>query len=182
MEGELIQAIGRARAIRRNESNPQDILILTNVPIPIKVELLTTWGEVVPTKLEKLLATANIAPLSYNELQRIYPDSFKTRSEAITAVKNFFDRYESIKAIVKSNLSAILPIYNINRENRTQFQNYKELGLVNYTRNTKGAKPCFAVIFILETNEIEEALTALVGELKSYKYICAFSADGEALP
>jgi hypothetical protein len=38
------------------------------------------------------------------------------------------------------------------------------------------------VIFDIEANEIEEALTTLVGELKSYKYICAFSADGEALP
>jgi hypothetical protein len=38
------------------------------------------------------------------------------------------------------------------------------------------------VISDIEANEIEEALAALVGELKSYKYICAFSADGEALP
>jgi hypothetical protein len=182
MEGELIQAIGRARAIRRDESNPLDILVLTNVPIPIKVDLLTTWGEVVPTKLEELLATGNIAPLSYNELRRIFTTRFKTNSIAKTAVKNFFDRYSNIKTIVKSNLSAILPIYNINRENSTQFQHYKKLRLVRYTRNTKGARPCFAVIFDIESNEIEKALTLLVGELKLYKYICAFSAEVNDLP
>jgi hypothetical protein len=33
------------------------------------------------------------------------------------------------------------------------------------------------VISDIEVNEIEEALSLLVGELKSYQYICAFSAE-----
>ena len=181
-EGELIQAIGRARAIRRDDTKPLDILILTNVPIPIKVDFLTTWSEVVPTKFEALLADNKIAPLSYSELARIYPTQFNSIKVARTVVNNFFKRYTTIQDVVKSNLSAFLPIYNINREKGTQFQHYKELKLVRYTRNTKGAKPCFAVIFDIEANEIEEALSLVVGELYSYQYICAFSADGEDLP
>jgi hypothetical protein len=181
-EGEQIQAIGRARPFIRNKSNPLDILILTNVPIPIKVDLLTTWGEVVTTKLEDLLAKRKIAPIAHNELARLYPDLFKTVKVARTAVDNFFKRYAAIHDVVKSNLSDLLPIYFINREKGTQFQHYNELMLVKYSRNIKGAKPCFAVIFDIEANEIEKALTTLVGELKLYSYICAFSADGEALP
>jgi hypothetical protein len=38
------------------------------------------------------------------------------------------------------------------------------------------------VIFDIESNEIEKALTLLVGELKLYKYICAFSAEVNDLP
>jgi len=181
-EGELLQAIGRARGIRRDDENPLDILILTNVPIPIDVDLLTTWPEVVPTKLEALLADNKIAPLSYSELARIYPTQFNSIKVARTDVNNFFKRYSPIKDIVKSNLSAFLPIYNINREKGTQFQHYKELLLVRYTRNSKGAKPCFALIFDIEANEIEEALSLVVGELKSYQFICAFSTASEVLP
>ncbi|MFT6907463.1 MAG: putative DNA primase/helicase [Oleiphilaceae bacterium] len=180
--GEIIQAIGRGRGLRRNKSNPLDILILTNVPTLPNVDLLTTWPEVVPTKLEVLLTNNKITPLSHNELVRLFPNQIKTTKTARTAVNNFFKRYSTIKDVVKSNLSDLLPIYSIIREKGTQFQHYKELRLVRYTRKAKGAKPCFAVIFDIEANEIEKALTALVGELKSYKYICAFSADGEALP
>ena len=181
-EGELMQAIGRVRAIRRDDTKPLDILILTNVPIPLKVDFLTAWSEVVPTKLEALLADNNIAPLSYSELARIYPAQFNSIKVARTDVNNFFKRYTTIKDVVKSNLSALLPIYNTNREKGTQFQHYKELKLVRYTRNIKGAKPCFAVVFDIDANEIEKALSLVVGELKSYQYICAFSADGEDLP
>jgi hypothetical protein len=181
-ESEIIQAIGRGRAIRRDDTNPLEILILTNVPLPEKVDLLTTWKDVVPTKIEALLADTKIVPLSYSELARIYPIQFNSVKVARTDVSNFFSRYKPIQDVVKSNLSAFLPIYSINREKGTQFQHYKELVLVSYTRRLKGAKPCFAVIFDIEANEIEEALAALVGELKSYKYICAFSVDGEALP
>jgi putative DNA primase/helicase len=181
-EGEIIQAIGRARAIRRDENNPLEILILTNVPLPIPLDLITDWNSVVPTSFETLLSKIKVMPLAYNELKRMHPEQFSTIKKARVAVNGFYDRYSSIKKVAKSNLSAFLPIYSINREKGTQFQHYKELGLVRYTRNITGSKPCFAVIFDIEANEIEEALTTLVGELKSYRYICAFSADGEAIP
>jgi len=181
-EAELIQAIGRVRAIRRDDTKPLDILILTNVPLPLKVDLLTTWNEVVPTKLEMLLANEKISPLSYNELERLYPNTYRSNKTARIAVDKFYKRYPVIKDIVKSNLSAFLPIYSINREKGTQFQHYKELRLVRYKRKSKGAKPCFALIFDIEADEIEEALSLVVGELKSYQYICAFSTNGEALP
>ena len=181
-EGELIQAIGRARAIRRDNTKPLDILILTNVPIPIKVDLLTTWNKVVPTKLEILLADKKIAPLSHNELARIYPIPFNSVKVARTDVANFYKRYTAIQDIVKSNLGALLPIYSITREKGTQIQYYKELRLVRYTRSAKGAKPCFAVISDIEPDEVEEALSLLVGELKSYQCLCAFSTEVNDLP
>jgi hypothetical protein len=177
-EGEIVQAIGRARGLRRNGSNPLDVLILTNVPTPIKVDLLTTWSEVVPTKLEVLLADNTITPLSHNELVRLYQNQFKSTRIARTAVDNFFKRYPIIKDVAKSNLSDLLPIYNINRENSTQFQHYKELRLIRYIRNSKGAKPCFAVTINIEASVIKEALSSVVGGIKSYQYICAFSPDG----
>lgn len=134
------------------------------------------------TKLEVLLADKKIAPLSYNELATVYPLPFNSAKVARSDVGNFFKRYTTIQDIVKSNLSALLPLYSITREKGTQFQHYKELGLVRYTRSAKGAKPCFAVISDIEPDEVEEALSLLVGELKSYQYICAFSAEANNLP
>jgi len=139
--------------------------------------MLTTWNKVVPTKLEILLADKKIAPLSHNELARIYPIPFNSVKVARTDVANFYKRYTAIQDIVKSNLGALLPIYSITREKGTQIQYYKELRLVRYTRSAKGAKPCFAVISDIEPDEVEEALSLLVGELKSYQCLCAFSTE-----
>jgi putative DNA primase/helicase len=42
-EAEQLQAIGRGRGVRRNASCPLDIVILGNVPLPIKVDILADW-------------------------------------------------------------------------------------------------------------------------------------------
>jgi len=42
-EGELLQAVGRGRGVRRNAEMPLEVLILTDVPLPIPVDTLITW-------------------------------------------------------------------------------------------------------------------------------------------
>jgi hypothetical protein len=42
-EAELMQAIGRGRGVRRNASCPLDIVILGNVPLPIKLDTVAAW-------------------------------------------------------------------------------------------------------------------------------------------
>jgi hypothetical protein len=37
-EGELMQAVGRGRGVRRRAETPLEVLILTDVPIPIPVD------------------------------------------------------------------------------------------------------------------------------------------------
>ena len=56
VEGELIQAIGRGREIRRTVANPLDVLLLCNVPLPFEVDDFTTWAEVQPQPWEVMAA------------------------------------------------------------------------------------------------------------------------------
>ena len=49
-EAELIQAIGRARSIRRTEDDPVQIMILTSAVLPIRVDEVTTWDKLVPDR------------------------------------------------------------------------------------------------------------------------------------
>ncbi|HHZ64914.1 MAG TPA: hypothetical protein EYN51_05355 [Flavobacteriales bacterium] len=69
-EGQILQAIGRGRAIRRSVRNPLDVILLTKVPLPIEEQhlTLTTWKDIQPTMLEVLLAQHDIVPLGIGEL------------------------------------------------------------------------------------------------------------------
>jgi|GEM_PF-2119523 len=55
VEGELIQAIGRGRGIRRAAADPLDVTILCNVPLPFEADF-TTWREVLPQPCELMAA------------------------------------------------------------------------------------------------------------------------------
>lgn len=55
-EGQLIQSIGRPRAVNRTADNPVHIDIVTNIPLPIEVDETVTWKEMQPHPLEVLAA------------------------------------------------------------------------------------------------------------------------------
>lgn len=55
-EGQLIQAIGRARAVNRTADSPVHIEIVTNIPLPIEVDETVTWKEMQPHPREVLAA------------------------------------------------------------------------------------------------------------------------------
>jgi|SRR5438093_6363446 len=42
-EGELLQAVGRGRGVRRSADTPLEVLILTDVPVPLPVNELTSF-------------------------------------------------------------------------------------------------------------------------------------------
>ena len=170
-EGELLQAIGRARAIRRTKDNPLEINILTNVPLPIEINYLSTWGDMVPTELESVLADRGAVALAYNELIRTNPETINTISKARTAVTNFQIRYPEL------NLSVKLPICNIYRQNRTQFKFFNSLLLVQYTRTVKGSKPCKAVIHDHPSVSWREALKSVAGDVKIIALISRTAAN-----
>lgn len=95
-EAELIQAIGRARGIRRTADNPLEIDILTNVPLPFPVDEVTTWGEVIPDDFEVVLCADDvesptlakgILPLTKGELARMHPDRWATPDRARYALR-----------------------------------------------------------------------------------------------
>jgi hypothetical protein len=130
-EGQILQAIGRGRAIRRTVRNPLDVILLTNVPLPIEEQhlTLTTWKDIQPTMLEVLLAQHDIVPLGTGELIRHFPDLFDTKDKARTAIKALTDRYPELGQ--KVNVGGISSINTINRQYPTYF--HKTTALIRYT-------------------------------------------------
>jgi putative DNA primase/helicase len=86
-EAELMQAIGRARGIRRTADDPLEIDILTNVPLPIPVDEVTTWEEIIPDRFDVILAETGVLPLAKGELHRLNPEHFKNKDAARYALR-----------------------------------------------------------------------------------------------
>ncbi len=62
-EGWLLQALGRARPIRRTKDRPLDLHIWSPVPLPgITVDRGVTWGDVAPSRLELLASRRGVVP------------------------------------------------------------------------------------------------------------------------
>jgi putative DNA primase/helicase len=60
-EGELMQALHRARPINRTAANPLRIVLATNVPLPLEVDLVSSWDALQPLIAERMLAVHGAA-------------------------------------------------------------------------------------------------------------------------
>jgi len=158
-EGQILQAIGRGRAIRRTVQKPLDVILLTNVPLPIEEQYLTLtkWKDIQQTMLEVLLAKHDIVPLGSGELMRTFPNLFDTKDKARTAIKAVTDRYPELGQIIK--VGGISSINIINRQYPTYF--HKTTALIKYTPDKKGAKPGYALIRKRQGHSLQQILNEL---------------------
>jgi len=86
-EGELVQAVGRGRGVRRTAEAPLDVLILTNVPLRIPVDRLIAVGELADNAGPlDLLAAKGVVLLDYAGIAAAFPEWFGTA----TKVRNWF--------------------------------------------------------------------------------------------
>jgi hypothetical protein len=85
-EGAVIQAIGRARGVRRTEDNPVRVLLLGNLPLPLSVTEAVTWETFKPSRVEVAIAEAAMAgqalPLAKADLAAARPDIWETAAQA----------------------------------------------------------------------------------------------------
>ena len=81
-EAELIQMIGRGRGVNRTADNPLNVLLLTNVALPVTVDSVTTWDEVMGERLTKTRDGNPALPKSPSELTRCFPEAFPTAQAA----------------------------------------------------------------------------------------------------
>jgi hypothetical protein len=72
-EGNVIQAMGRARATNRGPDDPVEILLLTDLSLPLVVDRVVTWGEVQINRFQQAFMLGNgTMPTSASELERVY--------------------------------------------------------------------------------------------------------------
>ena len=85
-DAEVIQAVGRARGVNRTADNPARIFVLNDVVLPFSVDTLTSWREITPDVVEKMLGRG-AALLSPSDACRVYPDLFCSEEAAKKALR-----------------------------------------------------------------------------------------------
>jgi putative DNA primase/helicase len=60
-EGQLVQIIGRARGVNRSETDPVDVLVLTNPLLPLPIDQAITAKQIEPSPADLMLAVEGVA-------------------------------------------------------------------------------------------------------------------------
>jgi len=80
-EGELIQAMGRGRAVNRTAATPLEIDLLTDVVLPVTVDALVPWSDLRPTRPD-LMALTGIVLENAADMAVCFPELWATREAA----------------------------------------------------------------------------------------------------
>jgi putative DNA primase/helicase len=84
-EAEVVQIIGRGRGVNRGASNPLDVLVLTDVPLPLPVELVTT-ASLEPSATDRMLAAGGVVVANCTDAAAAYPELWPSR-EAVKKMR-----------------------------------------------------------------------------------------------
>jgi hypothetical protein len=97
-EGEILQAVGRGRGVRRSTEGPLQVLILTNVPIPIPIDQITAWIDLCAAGPFDSLMVHGVVPLDYAGIAASLPQQF---ADAV-CVKDWFQYRPDARSTFKS--------------------------------------------------------------------------------
>ncbi len=86
-EGELMQIIGRGRGVNRNEENPLDVFIMTDVPLPLPLGKTIHADDLRATCEALMLAEGGIAFESATAAAMAFPDLWPTAEAAKKAMQ-----------------------------------------------------------------------------------------------
>ena len=125
-EGELLQIIGRARAVNRGPDDPVDVVIFCDVALPLRVNVALTAADVEPSPTDRMLAAGGVALQNPTAAAAAYPALWRTREAAKSALS-------------RARLGA-------NWNKKSTFQNAPNLSLrrVQYQLTGAGQKPAVA--------------------------------------
>ncbi len=99
-EGELVQAVGRLRALpgRRPGNRPFFLDIISDVVLPIPVDVVTTWDKVKPGIWAELVSEGVLLE-SEADIQLAYPDLASTRGQARQVSESVNDLWMAVSPI-----------------------------------------------------------------------------------
>lgn len=85
-EGEVVQIIGRGRGVNRTAANPLDVLVLTDVVLPVPVQLLPA-DHVAPSLDDRMIAAGGIAWRNGAHAAQALPDIWPNPRSADKALE-----------------------------------------------------------------------------------------------
>ena len=80
-EGQLIQAIGRGRGVNRSVTDPLQIDLLTDVVLPVTVDELLDWQDLVPARRD-IMASRGVLLDNAADMARCFPDLWESSDAA----------------------------------------------------------------------------------------------------
>ena len=92
-EGELVQIIGRARGVNRTEANPVDVLVLTDVPLPLPITTTLQAADLAPSPADLMLAAGGVVFENPTDAACAYPHLWQNRD----AAKKAFQRARPVQ-------------------------------------------------------------------------------------
>lgn len=85
-DAEIIQSVGRVRAVNRTAETPVDMWIFADVVLPLEVDELLDWRDLAPGPVERM-ACRGIVLASPADAAKAYPDLFPTVEGAKKAMQ-----------------------------------------------------------------------------------------------
>ncbi|MDI9846739.1 toprim domain-containing protein [Rhodoblastus sp. 17X3] len=85
--GEIVQAIGRGRGVNRTEATPLDVVVLTDVPLPLPVDEFLPDDAMKVGPLDLMLAEGDFAFRSGRSAAEAYPSLWGTSAAAQRAIE-----------------------------------------------------------------------------------------------
>ena len=86
-EGEVVQIIGRPRGVNRTAADPVDVLVLTDVPLPMPLAGTLHAAELEPGTVDHMLAAGGVAFGCPRHASAAYPLLWGTENAAMAAFK-----------------------------------------------------------------------------------------------
>jgi putative DNA primase/helicase len=80
-DNEVLQAIGRGRAVNRTAGTPLTVFICADVVVPMPAKRIVRWGDVRPT-VQQRMAARGLVTDSPTDAAALYPDLFPTPAAA----------------------------------------------------------------------------------------------------
>lgn len=86
-EGEVVQIIGRPRGVNRTAANPVDVLVLTDVPLPMPLAGTVEAAELEPNTVDLMLAAGGMVIENARHMATAYADLWTTHKAAAKALE-----------------------------------------------------------------------------------------------
>lgn len=170
-EGELLQAVGRGRGVRRTAEVPLDVLLLTNVPIPIPIDQLAAWSDLCANGPFDVLMARGVVPLDYAGIATALPEQFADAAR----VKDWFQYHVATRSIFKNICSSATALGSVVKSdfsgilhNDSTMEDSAKLIAYRYRRRAGSRQRAVVLINVERHPDPRAAVEAVLGPVEDF--------------